>query len=117
MRLIDLSGEIYQKCPKLPNPPPVTFSAYQTHDTVRESEGVQFSCASSFLTLGEHTASHVDAPCHFDERETALSVDEMPLDQFYRPSLCLDLSHIPLRSDISIADLQEAEAKTGVADR
>ena len=113
MRLIDLSGEIYQKCPTLPNHPPVTFSAYQTHDTVRESGGVQFSCASSFLTLGEHTASHVDAPCHFDERETALSVDEMPLDQFYRPSLCLDLSHIPLRSDISIADLQEAEAKTG----
>lgn len=113
VRLIDLSGEIFQKCPTLPNHPPVTFSAYQTHDTVREVDGVEFSCASSFLTLGEHTASHVDAPCHFDERETAQSVDQMPLENFYRPALCLDLSHKPLKSDISISDLQEAEAKTG----
>ncbi|MDC3311783.1 cyclase family protein, partial [Alphaproteobacteria bacterium] len=56
---------------------------------------------------------HVDAPCHFDERETAQSVDQMPLENFYRPALCLDLSHKPLKSDISISDLQEAEAKTG----
>ena len=113
VRLIDLSGEIFQKCPTLPNHPPVTFSAFQTHETFRESEGVRFSCASSFLTLGEHTASHVDAPCHFDERKNALSIDKMPLDQFYRPALCLDLSHIPLKSDILVSDLKEAEEKSG----
>ena len=113
MRLIDLSGEIFQKCPTLPNHPPVTLSAYQTHETSREAEGVKFSCASLFLTLGEHTASHVDAPCHFDERKTALSIDEMPLEQFYRPALCLDLSHKPLKSDITVSDLQDAEKRTG----
>ena len=111
MRLIDLSGEIFQKCPTLPNHPPVTFSQYQTHETVRESEGVKFSCASSFLTMGEHTSSHVDAPCHFDERDNALSVDQMPLEQFYRPALCLDLSHKSLKSDISVSDLQQAEER------
>ena len=113
LRLIDLSGEIFQKCPTLPNHPPVTFSQYQTHETVRESEGVKFSCASSFLTMGEHTSSHVDAPCHFDERDNALSVDQMPLEQFYRPALCLDLSRKSLKSDISVSDLQQAEEKTG----
>ena len=38
MQLIDLSGEIFHKCPTLPNHPPVTIVDYQTHDTLREAE-------------------------------------------------------------------------------
>ena len=43
--LIDLSVDIYQKCPTLPNHPPMVLSDYQTHKTIREAEGVKFSCA------------------------------------------------------------------------
>lgn len=114
MQLIDLSGEIFHKCPTLPNHPPVTIVDYQTHDTIREAEGVKFSCASKFITLGEHTASHVDAPVHFDERAGAMSIDEVPLENFYTEAVCLDLSHKPLKSDISIGDLEKAVEAAGV---
>ncbi|MEE8302622.1 MAG: cyclase family protein, partial [Candidatus Tectomicrobia bacterium] len=108
MQLIDLSGEIFHKCPTLPNHPPVTIVDYQTHDTVREAEGVTFSCASKFITLGEHTASHVDAPVHFDARPDALSIDQVLLENFYTEALCLDFSHKPLKSDITVEDLEQA---------
>jgi kynurenine formamidase len=114
MQLIDLSGEIFHKCPTLPNHPPVTIVDYQTHDTIREAEGVKFSCASKFITLGEHTASHVDAPVHFDARAGAMAIDEVPLENFYTEAVCLDLSHKPLKSDINIGDLEEAVAVAGI---
>ena len=114
MQLIDLSGEIFHKCPTLPNHPPVTIVDYQTHDTIREAEGVTFSCASKFITLGEHTASHVDAPVHFDARPDALSIDQVPLENFYTEAVCLDVSHKPLKSDITVEDLEQAVEVAGV---
>lgn len=114
MQLIDLSGEIFHKCPTLPNHPPVTMVEYQTHDTIREAEGVTFSCASKFITLGEHTASHVDAPVHFDARPDALSIDQVPLENFYTEAVCLDFSHKPLKSDITVDDLKQAVDVAGV---
>ena len=114
MQLIDLSGEIFHKCPTLPNHPPVTIVDYQTHDTIREAEGVTFSCASKFITLGEHTASHVDAPVHFDARPDALSIDQVPLENFYTEAVCLDFSHKPLKSDITVEDLEQAVEVAGV---
>ncbi len=114
MQLIDLSGEIFHKCPTLPNHPPVTMVEYQTHDTIREAEGVTFSCASKFITLGEHTASHVDAPVHFDAGPDALSIDQVPLENFYTEAVCLDFSHKPLKSDITVEELEQAVEVAGV---
>ena len=73
-----------------------------------------FSCASKFITLGEHTASHVDAPVHFDARPGAQSIDQVPLENFYTEAVCLDVSHKPLKSDITVADLEQAVEVAGV---
>ena len=70
--LIDLSVDIYQKCPTLPNHPPMVLSDYQTHKTIREAEGVKFSCASMYMSMWEHTGSHVDAFNHFDPKEKTI---------------------------------------------
>ena len=114
MRLIDLSGEIFHKCPTLPNHPPAVITDRNTHDTFREAEGVKFSIASKYMAFGEHTGSHVDAPVHFDADPNALSVDQMPLEDFYTEAVCLDLSHIKPKTDISIDDLEKAEAAAGI---
>ena len=55
MQLIDLSGEIFHKCPTLPNHPPAVITDWNTHDTFREAEGVKFSIASKYMAFGEHT--------------------------------------------------------------
>lgn len=112
--LIDLSRDIYHRSPTLPNHPPVTMTPYWTHADAREAEGVAFTISTMFLTLGDHTGTHVDAPAHFDDREGALTVERMPLERFFTEAVCLDLSHIPLRSDIAAADLAAAEEASGV---
>jgi kynurenine formamidase len=114
MKLIDLSREIYHKMPRLLNHPSIIITPFATHDEVREADGYKFSSATMSLAMGDHAGTHVDAPYHFDARPGALTIDQVPLDNYFLDAVCLDLSHKPLKSDISIEDLQKAEAAAGV---
>jgi kynurenine formamidase len=109
MQLIDLSREIHHRMPRLLNHPSIIVTPFSTHEEVREADGYRFSSATLALAMGDHAGTHVDAPVHFDARPGAKSIDEMPLETFFTEALCLDLSHKPLKSDISIADLEKAE--------
>ena len=114
MKLIDLSREIYHKMPRLPNHPMVIISAFTTHEEKRVADGYTFSSAVTSLNMGDHSGTHVDAPVHFDEKPGAKSIDEIPLENFFTEAVCLDLSHKPLKTDISIADLEAAEKAAGI---
>ena len=114
MRLIDLSREIYHRSPTLPNHPPVTVAPFWTHADKRVAEGVELSIATLFLTLGDHSGTHIDAPRHFDAADDADTIDQIPLEKFFTEAVCLDLSVKPLKSDISVADLEAAEQAAGI---
>lgn len=114
MKLIDLSRDIHHKMQRLPNHPMVIISEFTGHDEKRVEDGYGFSSKVLSLNMGDHSGTHVDAPVHFDERPGAKSIADMPLEDFYTEAVCLDLSHKPLRSDISIADLEAAERAAGV---
>jgi kynurenine formamidase len=114
MELIDLSRDIHHKMQRLPNHPMVIIAPFTTHDEKREADGYTFSSAVTSLAMGDHSGTHVDAPVHFDDRPGAMTVDQMPLEHFFTEAICLDLSHKPLKSDVSIEDLQAAEAAAGV---
>jgi kynurenine formamidase len=114
MLLIDLSREITHKMAVLPNHPQVIIAPFATHDEIRTADGYAFSSATLALALGDHAGTHVDAPRHFDAKPGAAGIDELPLENFFTEAVCLDLSHKPLKSDISIEDLQQAEAAAGV---
>jgi len=114
MTLIDLSRDIHHKMPRLLNHPSIVVTPYSTHDEIREADGYRFSSATLSLALGDHAGTHVDAPCHFDARPGAKAIDEMPLENYFTEAICLDLSHKPLKSDISIADLEAAVAAAQV---
>jgi kynurenine formamidase len=114
MTLIDLSRDIHHKMPRLLNHPSIVITPYSTHAEVRVADGYEFSAATMALALGDHAGTHVDAPCHFDARAGARSIDEMPLETFFTEAVCLDLSHKPLKSDISIAELEAAVAAAQV---
>ena len=98
----------------LPNHPQVIITTFSTHDEVRDADGYKFSSATMALVLGDHAGTHVDAPKHFDAKPGAASIDQVPLENFFTEAVCLDLSHKPLKSDISIEDLQAAEKAAGV---
>ncbi|MDG2313040.1 MAG: cyclase family protein [Alphaproteobacteria bacterium] len=114
MQLIDLSREIYHKMPRLVNHPSIVVTEYSDHDEVREADGYKFSSATLNLSLGDHAGTHVDAPCHFDSNPEALSIEQIPLDTYFTEAICLDLSFKPLKSDISIEDLENAVEQANV---
>jgi kynurenine formamidase len=114
MKLIDLSREIYHKMPRLLNHPSIIITSFSTHDEIREADGYRFSAATMALAMGDHAGTHVDAPIHFDARPGAATIDQVPLENFFLDAVCLDLSHKPLKSDISIEDLRNAEEAAGV---
>ena len=114
MILIDLSRDIEHKMAVLPNHPQVIVTPFATHDEVRVVDGYGFSSATMVLVMGDHAGTHVDAPKHFNADPKAASIDEVPLEYFFTEAVCLDLSHKPLKSDISIEDLQAAEKAAGV---
>jgi kynurenine formamidase len=114
MQLIDLSREIYHKMPRLVNHPSIIVTEYSDHDEVREADGYKFSSATLNLSLGDHAGTHVDAPCHFDSNPEALSIEQIPLDTYFTEAICLDLSFKPLKSDISIEDLENAVEQANV---
>ena len=115
MKLIDLSREIHHKMARLPNHPMVIIAPFSTHEEKRVVDGYEFSSAVISLNMGDHSGTHVDAPMHFDDRPGAKGIDEMPLENFFTEAVCLDLSHKELKSDISIADLEDAERAAGIA--
>jgi kynurenine formamidase len=109
MKLIDLARELYHRTPTHPAHPPVVMTNWNTHAEVRRDGDVTFTSRSMVMSLGDHAGTHVDAPSHFDARPGALTVDQVPLENFYTEAVCLDLAHIPLKTDVAVEDLEQAE--------
>lgn len=76
--------------------------------------------AVEFLELCTHNGTHMDAPWHYHSTtdsgaRPAPSIDEAPLDRFFRPGVKLDFSHLPNGHVVSAAELEEAFQKIGYA--
>lgn len=72
--------------------------------------------ADDTVTMGVHATTHIDAPWHYgplsgDAR--AETIDEMPLDRCIGPGVVLDLSHKADDDPITVADMEDALAKSG----
>src|SRR5699024_7780751 len=68
--------------------------------------------AAETVTITTHAGTHIDAPWHYhptmNRGEKAWTIDEVPLDWFYRPGVKLDLSHLPNGHLVRPAELKEA---------
>ena len=112
-RLVDLSQEIYQGMGVYPGHLKTVVWDHATHEeTVSRFEG-GFSFHSQGLMMCDHGPTHVDAVCHLDPAEDAPSIDQMPLDTFFGPALCLDVSFVEPPTYVTPADLEQALADSG----
>ena len=83
-----------------------------TKDDLPDGEG----WAVESLTLSTHNGTHMDAPWHFhsttDEGASpAPSIDEAPLDLFFRPGVKLDFSDRPAGHVVSGAEVEAELAR------
>ena len=127
MRLVDLSAPIRQS----PSDTPEilrTEIAFSDHAQgaeqieallgvparlLRDNEGWAME---TFLRLGTHNATHVDAPWHYNSRiggERAQTIDELPLDWFYGPGLVLDMTAKDEGETVDVADVEGELGRIG----
>lgn len=100
-KVIDLSHFIMNEMPFFPgDPKPEVIQL----STVKE-KGYRLSK----ITLGSHTGTHVDAPCHMID--AGATVDELHLDDLMGEAAVLDLSHISPGEAITLSHLQPNDVR------
>jgi kynurenine formamidase len=115
-RIVDLSLLIEDNMPahKLFQRP--MYLEHLTHETSKAQNlgvpGDAMTFQTNFIGMLDHVGTHVDAFRHVNPK--GMSVDQMPLDLFMGKAVCFDLQHIPDLGDISVADMETAEAKAGL---
>ncbi|MPZ54825.1 MAG: cyclase family protein [Acidimicrobiia bacterium] len=107
-RLVDLSQDIYEGMMVYPGHLKTVTFQHATH----EETAPRFDSGFSFQTLGfmlnDNGPTHVDSFSHLDPGEGAQTIDQMPLELFYGPALCLDVSMVAPRTDITATHLDAA---------
>lgn len=113
-RLVDLSQDIYEGMMVYPGHLKTVVFQHATH----EETAPRFDGGFSFQTLGfmlnDNGPTHVDSFSHLDPAPGAETIDLMPLDLFYGPAICLDLSHVAPKTDITADHLDEALEASGL---
>ena len=115
MQFIDLSRELYHRTPTHPSHPPVVMGVWNDHHEIKQAGATRFTSMAYALSLSDHAGTHVDAPRHFNPDTQAKSIDEVPLENFYTEAICLDLSHVPLKHEITVTEMEQALARSGQA--
>jgi kynurenine formamidase len=112
--IIDLSQEIYQGMPVYPGHLNTAVFDYHTHsETAKRLEG-GFSYTTKGLIISDHGPTHVDAISHIKNAPDAPSIEKIPLEHFFGPALCLDVSDFPERSTMGPEVIKEAERVSGL---
>ena len=125
MRFVDLSMHIDDVIPVDPPflKPKIEYKAHtaglkEMHamfgilpEQLPEGQGL----AAETVTITTHAGTHIDAPWHYhptmNNGEKAYTIDECPLDWFFRPGVKLDLRHLPSGTLVMPSDIDEALAK------
>jgi len=80
---------------------------------LRDGEGWAVETLNNF---GTHNSTHVDAPWHYNSTirgERAQTIDELPLEWFFKPGVVLDMTHKEDGDPMSAADAQVALQRAG----
>lgn len=112
VKIYDLAQQIYQGMPVWPGHVRTVIWDHDTHEGTRQEGG--YSWASKGIMLCDHGPTHVDAMSHMSPDADAKTIDQEPLERFYTPGVCLDVSEADPDGYITKALLEKAEEKGGV---
>lgn len=109
VRLVDLTQPIYQGMPVFPLHQPTHIWQNISHEESKKKIGFEFQ--TNNILINEHGGTHTDATFEFDPN--GKNLDEMPLEYFYGPAVCLDVSHISPDDYITAPELEKALQRSG----
>jgi kynurenine formamidase len=115
MRIVDLSQDIYEGMKVYPGHLKTVQFEHATHEeTAPRFEG-GFSFQTTGFMLNDNGPTHVDSFSHLDPDPSAETIEQMSLDLFYGPAVCLDVTGFAPRTDITADDLDRVEAASPVS--
>src|SRR5258706_6014381 len=91
----------------------VTFQ-HSTHAETKPRFTSEFSFQTWGFILNDNGPTHVDSFSYLDPTRGAPTIDQMPLELFYGPGVCLDVAHVPPRTDITAQHCEDALAVAGL---
>lgn len=112
LQIVDLSQEIFSGSPVYRGHQPTIVHRLRSVEQLPDGK---WTFAVSALVLSDHCGSHTDAFTHMDPRPEAKSVDQLELDWFHGPAVCLDVRHVAPGEFIRRADLEQALARSGLS--
>jgi kynurenine formamidase len=113
-RLVDLSQDIYEGMPVYPGHCKTVTFQHATHQETAPRWTSGFSIQTWGFLINDNGPTHVDSFSHLDPDPAAATIDQMPLDLFFGPALCLDVSAVPEQSDVTADDLDQGLAASGL---
>jgi kynurenine formamidase len=113
-KLIDLTQEIYNGMPVYPGHQRTAIFQVKTHEETKLQNKTEHTSTTMGVLFCDHGPTHVDAINHIDPSLNAPSIDKIPLDWFYTPGICLDVSRVKLDEYITADILEEAYRKSGL---
>ena len=103
-RIIDLTQELYDGQPVFIGHPQTKIWPNMTHEESAKlpvfKDGMSY--ASNVLELCEHGPTHVDSISHLDPAPDAPSIEQISLDWFYTPGVCVDFPDAPARTYVTL---------------
>lgn len=112
-QLIDLSQPIYQGMKVYPGHLKTVVFDHASHEETAPRFESGFSFQTTGILINDNGPTHVDSFSHLDPSPDAPTIDQMELDLFFGPALCLDVSHVAPRVDITPNDLEAAVRQSG----
>ena len=113
MKIVDLSRELHHRAISYPGQPSIIHGVWKTHEEAYKDSGNVHGNSVMYFSMPDHGGTHIDAPRHFGPSGTPMN--EYPLENCIVPGICLDLTHIAPKAEITPADLEAAVKKAGVA--
>ncbi|MBS4026023.1 MAG: cyclase family protein [Clostridia bacterium] len=111
-KLIDLSQEIFQGMPIYPLHQKTFIFQNISHDECKKKLKSKLGFATNNLLINEHAGTHCDAV--YEYNPLGQTIDQMSLDYFWGPAICLDVSHVKYDKYITKNDLNQALQKAGL---
>ncbi len=111
-RIVDLTQPTSRDSQTHPSFPAPMILPYRTHAD-GPSETSDRSSRSEMLIISNHAPTHIDAISHFSPDPSADNIDEMALETFYGPAVCLDFRQFPARHYVTLAEFKDVLADSG----
>jgi kynurenine formamidase len=114
VQLIDLSQDIYEGMKVYPGHLKTVQFEHATHEETAPRFDSGFSFQTTGFMLNDNGPTHVDSFSHLDPAPGAETIDQMSLDLFYGPAVCLDVTEFKPQTDITAEDLDDVVGRSPV---